>query len=102
MWRTHLQIGTVRGEDFNFKFSGKVKEGKLHFRLEMEYEGEEPPGEDEESRSRTIDFVYDPDDDTPDEIATEIGNEFSLSDTDRDICAAALKEWLAKGLEDQD
>jgi len=97
-----LQIGTVRGEDFNFKFSGKVKEGKLHFRLEMEYEGDEPQLDNEESRSRTIDFVYDPDDDTPDEIALEIGNEFSLSSTDRDICAAALKEWLAKGLEDQD
>lgn len=96
------EIGMVRGEDFNFKFSGKVKEGKLHFRLEMEYEGDEPQSEDEESRSRTIDFVYDPDEDTPDEIALEIGNEFSLSSTDRDICAAALKEWLAKGLEDQD
>ena len=96
-----LQVGTVRGEDYNFQFSGKVKEGKLHFRLKMEYEGDEPPAEEDESRSRTIDFVYDPDDDTPDEIAVEIGNEFSLSTTDRDICAAALKEWLAKGL-DQD
>lgn len=24
----------------------------------------------------------------------EISNEFNLSSTDRDICAAALKEWL--------
>ena len=41
---------------------------------------------------------YDPDDDTPDNIAREIGDEFDLSSTDRDICAAALKEWLAKEL----
>lgn len=97
-----MQVGTVRGEDYNFQFSGKVKEGKLHFRLKMEYESDEPQQEDQESRSQTIDFVYDPDVDTPDEIAIEIGDEFSLSSTDRDICAAALKEWLAKGLEDQD
>jgi hypothetical protein len=32
--------------------------------------------------------------DTPDAIALEIGEQFSLSDADRDICAAALKEWL--------
>lgn len=81
-----------------------MKEGKLHFRLKMEYEGDEPQQENEElpSLSRTIDFVYDPDVDTPDDIAVEIGNEFNLSSTDRDICAAALKEWLAKGLEEQD
>ena len=45
---------------------------------------------------RTIDFFYDADVDTPEEIAVEISNEFALSSTDRDICAAALKEWLAK------
>lgn len=49
---------------------------------------------------RTIDFQYDPEKDTPEEIADEITNEFELSSTDRDICAAALKEWLAKELPD--
>jgi WNK lysine deficient protein kinase len=49
---------------------------------------------------RTIDFAYDPDVDTPEEIADEITSEFALSSTDRDICAAALKEWLAKELPD--
>lgn len=96
------QVGVVRGEDYNFQFSGKVKEGKLHFRLKMEYEGDEPPTDADDNLSRTIDFIYDPDEDTPDEIAVEIGNEFSLSSTDRDICAAALKEWLAKGLDQDD
>lgn len=48
--------------------------------------------------SRTIDFVYDPDSDTADEVAEELGNQFNLSTTDRDICAAALREWLAKEL----
>ena len=36
-----------------------------------------------------------------DEIAAEISNEFLLSDTDRDICAAALKEWLDRGMDQQ-
>ena len=36
-----------------------------------------------------------------DEIAAEISNEFLLSDTDRDICAAALKEWLDRGMDTQ-
>lgn len=40
---------------------------------------------------RTIDFAYDADKDTPEEVADEITNEFELSSTDRDICAAALK-----------
>ncbi|KAK9819614.1 hypothetical protein WJX72_000313 [[Myrmecia] bisecta] len=88
-------VGTVRGEDYNFQFSGKIKDGKLHFRLNMEYEGSDTESAEVGSR-RTIDFTYDPEVDTPDEIATEISNEFNLSSTDRDICAAALKEWLAK------
>ncbi|CAL8465728.1 g5264 [Coccomyxa elongata] len=98
------EVGTVRGEDYDFQFSGRVKEGRLHFRLNMEYVGddsqneeEEPPEEPPHHRHRrTIDFAYDPDKDTPEEIADEITNEFELSSTDRDICAAALKEWLAK------
>ena len=43
--------------------------------------------------------MYDPDVDTPDAIAGEIANAFNLSSTDRDICAAALKEWLAKEMQ---
>ncbi len=45
---------------------------------------------------RTIDFVFDPDVDTADNLAGEISEEFSLSPTDTEICAAALREWLAK------
>ena len=45
---------------------------------------------------RTVEFSYDDSVDTPDTVAVEISNEFALSETDRDICAAALKEWLAK------
>ncbi|KAL3133225.1 hypothetical protein ABBQ38_007112 [Trebouxia sp. C0009 RCD-2024] len=87
--------GTVRGEDYNFHFTGKIKDNKLYVRLHLEYEGD-----DEQQLStggkKTIDFTYDPDGDTPEAIAKEIGDEFDLSSTDRDICAAALKEWLAK------
>lgn len=45
---------------------------------------------------RTIDFVFDPEVDTADALAAEISEEFSLSPTDTEICAAALREWLAK------
>lgn len=43
---------------------------------------------------RTVDFAYDPDVDTPDEVASEIGSEFELSPTDKDMCLAAFKELL--------
>lgn len=85
----------MRGEDYSFQFSGKIREGKLHFRLHMEYEGDDEDNPDV-GGTRTIDFDFDPDVDTADEIATEIGDAFNLSSTDCDICAAALKEWLAK------
>lgn len=45
---------------------------------------------------RTIDFVFDPEVDTADNLAAEISEEFTLSPTDTEICAAALREWLAK------
>lgn len=35
------QVGTVQGEDYTFRFGGKIVDGKLHFRLHMEYEGDE-------------------------------------------------------------
>jgi hypothetical protein len=28
-------VGKLRGEDYNFEFHGKVKDGKMHFRLVM-------------------------------------------------------------------
>lgn len=87
--------GTVRGEDYNFHFTGKIKDGKLYVRLNLEYEGDDE-GQLAKGGKKTIDFTYDPEGDTPEAIAKEIGDEFSLSSTDRDICAAALKEWLAK------
>lgn len=106
--RADCEAGSVRGEDYLFQFTGKIRDGKLHFRLNMHYEGDDEGddenmgngagrGEDTSMRtSKTIDFVYDPEVDTPDEIAAEISSEFDLSPTDRDICAAALKEWLAE------
>lgn len=51
-----VQAGTVSGEDYNFHFSGRVRDGKLHFRLHMEYEGDDPALAAPRSR-RTIDFV---------------------------------------------
>lgn len=99
--RAACEAGFVRGEDYLFQFSGKIRGGKLHFRLHMAYEGDDGP-DLVDGGSKTIDFVYDPDADTPDEIAAEISKEFHLSSTDRDICAAALKEWLAKEMDDRE
>ena len=41
------QVGTVRGEDYDFQFSGRVREGRLHFRLNMEYVGDDEGAGDE-------------------------------------------------------
>ena len=67
----------------------------MHFRLVMTQAVQEandtaPPF------MRTIDFVFDPEVDTADKLATEISETFNLSPTDTEICAAALREWLAK------
>jgi hypothetical protein len=35
--------------------------------------------------------------DTADTLASEISENFGLSPTDTEICAAALREWLARG-----
>lgn len=96
--------GQVQGEDYTFTFSGKLNEGKLNVELQMQYDGSDDDNDDGQAddgrsgqrRSRTIDFEYNPDEDTADEVASEMGNEFDLSSTDRDICAAALKEWLGR------
>lgn len=91
--RGTLSVGTLRGEDYNFEFTGKVKDGKMHFRLRMTQandSGEQAPF------IRTIDFVFDPEVDTADSLANEISGIFNLSSTDTEICAAALREWLAK------
>ncbi len=42
-----------------------------------------PLQESDDRQSRTIDFEFDPDDDTPDEIAGDLSKEFDLSSTDR-------------------
>lgn len=116
----HIAIGKLRGEDYNFEFHGKVKDGKMHFRLYMTQVSDLPsssnngdnaaasgqqqqpgqPGQQQQQAAlpvvRTIDFVFDPEVDTADALAAEISDEFSLSPTDTEICAAALREWLAK------
>lgn len=101
------QAGVVQGEDYTFAFSGRLDEGILKVELQLQYDGSdndddmvaEQEVEEEPSvqrRSRTIEFEYNPEVDTADDVASEMGNEFDLSSTDRDICAAALKEWLGR------
>lgn len=40
--------------------------------------------------------MFDPEVDTADTLAAEISETFNLSPTDTEICAAALREWLAR------
>uniref|UniRef100_A0A7S0RFX1 non-specific serine/threonine protein kinase n=1 Tax=Chlamydomonas leiostraca TaxID=1034604 RepID=A0A7S0RFX1_9CHLO len=92
-----IAVGKLRGEDYNFEFHGKVKDGKMHFRLVMtEAAAPVDAGPDAQPFMRTIDFVFDPEIDTADNLAAEISENFNLSPTDTEICAAALREWLAK------
>eukprot|EP00878_Enallax_costatus_P002563 GHUV01002745.1.p1 GENE.GHUV01002745.1~~GHUV01002745.1.p1 ORF type:complete len:420 (+),score=112.99 GHUV01002745.1:443-1702(+) len=97
-----IAIGKLRGEDYNFEFQGKVKEGKMHFRLFMTQVNDSSTDGSNPPVVRTIDFVFDPDVDTADNLAAEISEEFSLSPTDTEICAAALREWLAKDMPGSD
>jgi WNK lysine deficient protein kinase len=77
----------------------QVKDGKMHFRLVMT-EATAPDASAAQPDTlpfmRTIDFVFDPEIDTADNLAAEISENFHLSPTDTEICAAALREWLAK------
>ncbi len=66
----------------------------MNFRLVMTQAVAESP--DMSPFVRTIDFTFDPEEDTVDNLSTEISETFSLSSTDTEICAAALREWLAK------
>lgn len=49
----------------------------------------------EEEHITSIDFDYNLETDTPDGVGGDIADKFQLSSTDREICKAALKEWLA-------
>lgn len=91
--KENIAVGKLRGEDYNFEFEGRVKAGKMHFRLVMT---DATSTESNPQLKRTLDFVFDPEVDTPDNLAEEISQLFSLSPTDTEICAAALREWLAK------
>ncbi|KAG2496927.1 hypothetical protein HYH03_004933 [Edaphochlamys debaryana] len=90
-----IAVGRLKGEDYEFCFKADTMEGKLHFLLTML--GVTKPGETDQLR-RDIEFVFDPETDTADSLAGELSQQFNLSPTDTEICAAALKEYLAKEL----
>ncbi|GLI62011.1 hypothetical protein VaNZ11_004586 [Volvox africanus] len=90
-----IAVGRLKGEDYEFVFSAKTVDGKLHFQLTML--GVTKPGEENQLK-RDIEFVFDPETDTADSLAGELSQQFNLSPTDTEICAAALKEYLAKEL----
>lgn len=87
----------LRGEDWCFELYGTISHEKLHFHLVMTESNE--AGSSEPSVNpikRTLTFVFDPEVDTVDNVAAEISEEFKLSPTDLEICAAALREWMAQ------
>jgi hypothetical protein len=73
---TTVLLPAVRGEDYCFNFSGKLRDGRFHFRLHMQWEGDGDSGAPapggEAGSSKTIDFVYDPDTDTPGEAGCRL------------------------------
>ena len=63
-------------------------EMSLHIRLIMS-------NEDEREHVTLVDFDYNLETDTPDSVGGDIADKFQLTSTDRELCKAALKEWLA-------
>eukprot|EP00210_Caulerpa_lentillifera_P007255 g6941.t1 len=84
-------VGTrLRGEDRNFEFRGYRSEDEdenVHIRLVM--------NEAESEHVTTLDFDYNLDEDTPESVGGDIADYFALSITDRELCKAALREWLS-------
>ena len=50
--------------------------------------------EAEAEHRKILDFDYNLENDTPDSVGGDIADAFQLSCTDRELCKAALKEWL--------
>lgn len=84
------EAGKLRGEDYNFvvQAEGEPEDGKIHFEITMTKE------EDPET-VQNVGFDYILLEDSPEQVADEMANSFGLSMTDKEICAAALREWLA-------
>lgn len=95
----------LRGEDYNFDlqvclsacsffyflmqgYESDSDERWLHIRLVMSNEAET-------EHVKILDFDYSLETDTPDSVGAEIADKFQLSSTDRELCKAALKEWLS-------
>lgn len=66
----------------------------LHIKLVMS----KANGRDPNQNKKTVDFDYNLETDTPDSVADDIADSFTLSMTDRQICEAGLREWLAMTL----
>lgn len=91
-----IAVGRLKGEDYEFVFTARhCGEGKLRFQLTMlsvqRNEGSQP--------KLDIEFDFDYQTDTADALASELSEQFKLSPTDTEICAAALKEYLARELQ---
>jgi WNK lysine deficient protein kinase len=93
-------VTCLRGEDFGFDVTGKLIPNSsstgvkvVRFRVIMT-ETNDTVTLLGAPLKRTIEFVFDPVNDTVDTIASEIADNFGLGPTDTEICAAAMREWL--------
>lgn len=87
----------LRGEDWSFELYGLMQHEKLHFHMIMTPEtSTTDTAPVQPIKHRTVAFDFDPEVDTVDNIAAELSQEFHLSPTDLEICAAALREWMAQ------
>lgn len=89
---TSIAVGKLKGEDYEFEFSAwRGDSAHLRFRLTMSSVAAKA-----DEQPLVLEFEFDPDTDTADSLAAELSQQFGLSPTDTEICAAALKEYLAK------
>lgn len=93
----------VRGEDLTFAITGAfaptsptagVSITLTMTSLDKQEDNETP------CFSRTVQFDFNADDDTPESVGTELQSEFKLSETDTEIVSAVIKEWLDQTTDD--
>ena len=96
-----LKISSTRlvGEDYDFRCVCVTHQEDTTARFVITMtpvvdEEEEKKGAIATVLQKTIEFPFDMVNDDADSVAHEIADNFSLQDTDTDICAAALKECL--------
>eukprot|EP01025_Chloroclados_australasicus_P006571 TRINITY_DN12105_c0_g1_i1.p1 TRINITY_DN12105_c0_g1~~TRINITY_DN12105_c0_g1_i1.p1 ORF type:complete len:566 (-),score=92.68 TRINITY_DN12105_c0_g1_i1:168-1865(-) len=98
-----LLTGDIRGEDYRFQFEGRKcdeNSNQIHFTIKMYVENDDVEEPSSQQKGRSLVFEFDPENDTVDNVVREMQEQFGLSDTDANLCAAAMREWLAREFPD--